>query len=208
MAGSSFASLARRAARNETSVAVDKLMDGLPPLAIHRLGDAVLREPAQRVSRVDASTRDLCRNMLRSMYAADGIGLAAPQVGVNQQVLVIDLDPETPSTPPMVLINPHIKSFGSSCDTYEEGCLSIPGVYLDVVRPTWVEASFLDERGHRRRLKADGLLGRCIQHEIDHLNGVLFVDRVRDTDALHKKLVAQGFEVAAVDSIPWNKPCQ
>ena len=153
MAGSSFASLARRAARNETSVAVDKQTGGSPPLTIHQLGDAALREPAKRVSRVDANTRALCRDMLRSMYAAHGIGLAATQVGVNQQVLVMDLDPETPSTPPVVLINPEIRGRGSSVDTCEEGCLSIPGVYLDVVRPTWVDVGFLDEGGQRRRLK-------------------------------------------------------
>lgn len=139
--------------------------------------------------------------MLHSMYAAHGIGLAATQVGVNQQVLVMDLDPETPSTPPVVLINPEIRLRGSSVDTSEEGCLSIPGVYLDVVRPTWVEVGFLDERGQRRRLKADGLLGRCMQHEIDHLNGVLFVDRVRDGDALHQALAAEGFDVAAVNRL-------
>lgn len=201
MAGSSFASLARSAARAETSVAVDKQAVGSPPLTIHRLGDAALRQPAKRVSRVDASTRQLCRDMLHSMYAAHGIGLAATQVGVNQQVLVMDLDPETPSTPPVVLINPEIRLRGSSVDTSEEGCLSIPGVYLDVVRPTWVEVGFLDERGQRRRLKADGLLGRCMQHEIDHLNGVLFVDRVRDGDALHQALAAEGFDVAAVNRL-------
>jgi peptide deformylase len=88
-------------------------------------------------------------------------------VGVHQQLLVIDLDLENPATPPMVLINPEITAQGGSICTYEEGCLSIPGVYLDVVRPSVVEVTYRCEMGRSRRLKADGLLARCIQHEMD-----------------------------------------
>ena len=131
--------------------------------------------------------------MLRSMYTARGIGLAAPQVGVHQQLLVIDLDLETPSTPPLVLINPEITTCSASVDTYEEGCLSIPGVYLDVVRPTAIQLSFRDEMGRPRTMKADGLMARCIQHEMDHLRGVLFVDRVTDSSGLNKELKDHGF---------------
>jgi peptide deformylase len=101
----------------------------------------------------------------------------------------------------MVLINPEIRSFGSGVDTYEEGCLSIPGVYLNVVRPTVVEVGFRDEMGRPQKLKADGLLARCIQHEMDHLNGVLFVDRVTDELSLNQELQENGFERAAVRSI-------
>ena len=101
----------------------------------------------------------------------------------------------------MVLINPEITAFGSSLNTYEEGCLSIPKVYLDVVRPSIVEVSYRDELGRPRRIKADGLLARCIQHEMDHLNGVLFVDRVTDELSLNEGLKQQGFDRRDVQSI-------
>ncbi len=170
-------------------------------MAIHTLGDEVLRTPAKRIGKVDESVRELARQMLLSMYAAKGIGLAAPQVGVHQQLLVIDLDLENPATPPMVLINPEITAEGGSICTYEEGCLSIPGVYLDVVRPSVVEVSYRCEMGRSRRLKADGLLARCIQHEMDHLNGVLFVDRVSDAASLEEGLKEKGFDRAHVRSL-------
>ncbi len=153
----------------------------------------MLRTPARRIGKVDEGVRELARDMLRSMYTANGIGLAAPQVGVHQQLLVIDLDPRKPATPPMVLINPEIMGASATIDTYEEGCLSIPGVYLNVVRPSRVEVSFRDEMGRPRRLRADGLLARCIQHEMDHLNGVLFVDRVTDRVSLEEELQQHGF---------------
>lgn len=197
----SFAQLARTAERSRTAVAVTKEPLDVAPLEIHTLGDRVLRQPAKRISKVDAAVRDLARDMLRSMYTAKGIGLAAPQVGVHKQLLVIDLDPENAAAPPMVLINPEIRSFGSGLDSYEEGCLSIPGVYLNVVRPTVVEVGFRDEMGRPQKLKADGLLARCIQHELDHLNGVLFVDRVTDELSLNQELQEHGFQRAAVRSI-------
>ena len=171
------------------------------PLTIHTLGDGVLRAPAKRISKVDESVRDLARDMLRSMYAAKGIGLAAPQVGVHKQLLVIDLDPENAAAAPMVLINPEIACFGAAIETYEEGCLSIPGVYLNVVRPATVEVSYRDEMGRPQRVKADGLLARCIQHEMDHLEGVLFVDRVTDELSLNEGLLEKGFQRADVRSI-------
>lgn len=197
----SFAQMARSAEQSSRSVQVPKQAADQPALNIHTLGDQVLRTPAKRISKVDESVRELARDMLRSMYAAKGIGLAAPQVGVHKQLLVIDLDPENAAAPPMVLINPEIRSFGPGLDTYEEGCLSIPGVYLDVVRPTTVDVSYRDELGRPQRLKADGLLARCIQHEMDHLNGVLFVDRVTDELSLNSELQEHGFARADVQSI-------
>lgn len=190
----SFAQMARTAEQPGRSVQVPKDPADQPPLPIHTLGAQVLRTPARRIGKVDESVRELARDMLRSMYAAKGIGLAAPQVGVHKQLLVIDLDPDNAASPPLVLINPEIRSFGSGLDTYEEGCLSIPGVYLNVVRPSTVEVHFRDEMGRPRRLKADGLLGRCIQHEMDHLNGVLFVDRVTDELSLNAELQDHGFQ--------------
>ncbi len=196
----SFAQLARTAERSRTAVAVTKEPLEVAPLEIHTLGDRVLRQPAKRISKVDAAVRDLARDMLRSMYTARGIGLAAPQVGVHQQLLVIDLDIENAAAPPLVLINPEITSVSASVDTYEEGCLSIPGVYLDVVRPSAIQLSYRDEMGRPRTMKADGLMARCIQHEMDHLQGVLFVDRVTDEGNRNRELSEHGFK--AVDVRP------
>ena len=174
---SSFAKLARSVER-AGRLQVSKEPVENPPYDIHQLGDDVLRSPARRIGKVDEAVRSLARDMLVSMYAARGIGLAAPQIGVDQQLLVIDLEIEDPESPPLVLINPEITAVGGSLCTYEEGCLSIPGVYLDVVRPSVVDVSYRDEMGRPKRLKADGLMARCIQHEADHLNGVLFIERM------------------------------
>jgi peptide deformylase len=197
---SSFAKLARSAELSGRLQVSKEPVDN-PPYDIHKLGDAVLRTPARRIGKVDDAIRDLARDMLISMYAARGIGLAAPQIGVHQQLLVIDLEIEDANSPPLVLINPEITSVGGSICTYEEGCLSIPGVYLDVVRPSVVEVSYRDAFGRPKRFKADGLMARCIQHEMDHLNGVLFVDRVTDGDKLTAGLNEQGFNPADVRSI-------
>jgi peptide deformylase len=186
--------MARAAEKTSNGLLLDKSSDQPAPLEIRRLGSRDLRQNARRISKVDDSVRDLARDMLRSMYASRGIGLAAPQVGVHRQLLVIDLDLEEAATPPLVLINPEISAAGASLNTYEEGCLSIPGVYLNVVRPSVVEVSFRDDMGRPRRLKADGLLARCIQHELDHLNGVLFVDRVSDELSLVDSLKEHGFQ--------------
>ncbi len=197
---SSFARLARSAERSGRLQVSKEPVDN-PPYDIHKLGDVVLRTPARRIGKVDEAVRDLARDMLVSMYAARGIGLAAPQIGVHQQLLVIDLEIEDPASPPLVLVNPEITAVGGSICTYEEGCLSIPGVYLDVVRPSVVDIAYRDEMGRPKRLKADGLMARCIQHEMDRLNGVLFVDRVSDADKLNSGLKEHGFDPADVRSI-------
>jgi peptide deformylase len=130
--------MARSAEQMSRGVQVPKQVIDNPPLTIATLGSQVLRQPARRISKVDEAVRELARDMLRSMYAASGIGLAAPQVGVHKQLLVIDLDPENAAAPPMVLINPEITSFGAGLDTYEEGCLSIPGcISMWCVLPWW-----------------------------------------------------------------------
>jgi len=197
----SFAQLARAADKARDTMLVPKTALETPPLEIHTLGADALRQPAQRIGKVNDQVRELARDMLRSMYTAKGIGLAAPQVAVYQQLLVIDLDLENPATPPLVLINPEITAASAGLDTYEEGCLSIPGVYLDVVRPTAIELSYRDEMGRPRKMKADGLMARCIQHEMDHLNGVLFVDRVTDQAGLQKELNENGFQSKHVQSV-------
>jgi len=174
-------------------VLVEKKKLDNPPLEIHHIGDRVLRMNAKRIAKVDAETRLLVREMLQTMYSADGIGLAAPQVGIHKQLIVIDCDPENAANRPLILINPTIKQISKQLCSYQEGCLSVPGVYMDVVRPEVIEVSYKDELGRPQSLKATGLLSRAIQHEMDHLNGVLFVDRVENQLALTEELRKHGF---------------
>ena len=185
----------------QIQVLVEKKKLAKPPLQLHYLGDRVLRQPAKRVTKVDADMRKFVKEMLQTMYSEDGIGLAAPQVGVNKQVLVVDPDPEDAATPPLVLINPVIKGSGKELCAVKEGCLSIPNVFLDVTRPKIVEVSFKDENGRPQRRKVDGLVSRVIQHEMDHLNGVMFVDRVDNALLLAEELSKHGFSPQAVQAI-------
>jgi peptide deformylase len=174
-------------------IAVEKKKLEKPPLQVHYLGDRVLRQAAKRISKVDQEIRELIKEMLQTMYSKDGIGLAAPQVAVQKQLIVIDCEPTESTNKPLILINPTIKSYGKEICTFQEGCLSIPGVYIDVKRPDLVEVSYKDEEGKPRTLKATGLLSRAIQHEMDHLNGVLFVDRVENNLVLNQELKKHGF---------------
>lgn len=182
-----------------TKVPKQKLKN--PPLQVHTLGDRVLRQPAKRISKVNDEIRQTIVEMLQTMYSNDGIGLAAPQVGINKQLLVIDLELKDENKPPLVMINPEVKSAGGDLITSEEGCLSVPEVFLDVIRPDKVEVVYRDEEGRPQRIVADGLLARVIQHEMDHLNGVLFVDRVKNAIALNKELSSHGFLTKDVQAI-------
>ncbi|NJN32698.1 MAG: peptide deformylase [Synechococcales cyanobacterium RM1_1_8] len=184
-----------------SQILVEKKKLKTPPLQVHHLGDRVLRQPAKRISKIDDSLRELIRQMLQTMYSEDGIGLAAPQVGLNKQLLVIDIDPEEASTEPLVMINPTIHSASKSQAVDQEGCLSIPGVFLDVQRPDAIEVSFKNELGRPQKLKVNDIIARVIQHEMDHLNGVLFVDRVVNKVALSEALKKQGFAVGDVKPI-------
>ncbi len=184
-----------------TVTAVEKKKLDKPPLDIHYLGDRVLRQPAKRIAKVDDKIRHTIKEMLQTMYSADGIGLAAPQVGINKQLIVIDIALDQPDEPPLVLINPKIIKSGSSLCNSEEGCLSVPGVYLDVIRPDEIEISYKNELGKPCKLKATGLLSRAIQHEMDHLNGVMFVDRVENNIALNEELNKRGFAVSTVKPV-------
>lgn len=184
-----------------SEIAVEKKKLKNPPLQLHYLGDRVLRQPAKRINKVDDEIRQLIRDMLQTMYSNDGIGLAAPQVGVNKQLIVIDCEPDNPANPPLILINPAIKQFSPEICLAQEGCLSIPGVYMDVKRPAVVEVSYKDENGRPQTLKATDLLGRCIQHEMDHLNGVVFVDRVENSLTLAQELSKNGFSYQAVKPV-------
>ena len=197
-----FSHLARKSRNNVSTTKVAKEAIDNPPLEIYKLGSNTLRTTAKRISKVDVDIRRLAREMLQSMYSAKGIGLAAPQVGISQELLVIDINFEDSAAEPLILINPEITAFGSTLNSYEEGCLSIPGVYLNVIRPSTIKLKFRDEMGRPRKMNADGLLARCIQHEVDHLKGVLFVDRVTSKEELKKELMKEGYKMK--DVIPMN----
>jgi peptide deformylase len=139
--------------------------------------DARLRAKAKPVEAKDARIATLAEQMLATMYKAPGIGLAAPQVGELLRLVVIDLRPED-KPEPLVLVNPEITAESAEQAVREEGCLSLPGQYADVTRPARVKVRYQDLTGAKREIEGDGLLSACLQHEIDHLNGVLFVDHI------------------------------
>ncbi len=140
--------------------------------------DPRLKQVCNPVEGVDTEIRDLADEMLHTMHAANGIGLAACQIGVLKRVVVMDLAREGEDPQPQVFINPEITWQSEETRSYEEGCLSIPDVYEKVVRPARVGARYLDRDGRPQEIEADGLLSVCLQHEIDHLNGVLFIDHL------------------------------
>ena len=137
--------------------------------------DPFLRQISQEVEKVDDEIRKLMDDMLETMYEAPGIGLAAIQIGVPKRVIVIDLSKEKEKTP-MYFVNPKAVIKSKNNSTYEEGCLSVPGQFAEVDRPNECHVRYLDYNGQNRELKAEGLLATCIQHEIDHLEGILFID--------------------------------
>ena len=140
--------------------------------------DPRLKKKSQPVASVDADVRQLMDDMLETMYAAPGIGLAAPQIDVLKRVIVLDIDREDTKTGPLVMANPEIVEASDEDVTYEEGCLSLPEHYSDVARPAKVTVRYLDRDGVQKDLACEGLLATCVQHEIDHLDGILFVDHI------------------------------
>jgi peptide deformylase len=149
---------------------------------------------AQPVTAVDDTVRRLMDDMVETMYAARGIGLAATQVGVAQRVVVMDLSdvPEAPKQP-LKMANPEILWTSDQDSSYQEGCLSVPGVFENVTRPDACKVRYLDEQNEVRELNATGLLATCIQHEIDHLNGTLFVDHLSN---LKRNMIIKKLEKA------------
>jgi peptide deformylase len=137
----------------------------------------VLKQKAQPVAVVDDSTRALIQDMWDSMYAADGVGLAAPQIGVLKNVIVLDTTPKQPDSTRLAMVNPELVLLEGET-TYKEGCLSLPGEAEDVDRAKVVTVKYLDEHGKPQTLKAEGLLSIAIQHETDHLKGTVFVDHI------------------------------
>jgi peptide deformylase len=140
--------------------------------------DPRLKKKAAPVASVDAEVRQLMDDMLETMHAAPGIGLAAPQVDVLKRVVVIEIDREDTKTGPLFMANPEIVDASDEDASYEEGCLSLPEHYSDVVRPAKVTVRYLDRDGAQKELACEGLLATCVQHEIDHLDGILFVDHI------------------------------
>ncbi len=169
----------------------------IKPLVI--LPDPKLRLVSTPVERIDGPLRKFADDMLDTMYDAPGIGLAAIQVGEPIRMLVLDLAKEGEPKAPQVFINPEIVESSEDRSVYEEGCLSIPDYYAEVERPAKVRVKFLDEQGKAREVQADGLLATCLQHEIDHLNGVLFIDHI---SKLKRDMVVKKFKKLAKDRPP------
>jgi len=140
--------------------------------------DPRLKKKSQPVKAVDAEIRQLMDDMLETMKAAPGIGLAAPQVGAPKRVIVLEIEREDTTIGPLFMANPEIIDVSDEDATYNEGCLSVPEHYADVVRPAKVTVRYLDRDNVQRELACDGLLATCVQHEIDHLDGVLFIDKI------------------------------
>jgi peptide deformylase len=149
-------------------------------LPIYTAPDPLLKSISTPVSEVTDETRLLIENMFETMYDAPGIGLAAIQVGVKKRLLVVDVVGRQQDEPaqPIAMINPKITWVSDHDATYEEGCLSLPEHYADVVRPAEIEVKYLDPDGKPQKMSAEGLLATCIQHEMDHLDGILFVDHI------------------------------
>jgi len=150
--------------------------------------DPFLRQKSQTVEKVDDDMRQLMDDMLDTMYNAQGIGLAAIQIGAPKRVIVIDLSKEKEKKNPLYFVNPEIVWSSKEDATYEEGCLSVPGQFAEIDRPDKCHVKYLDYDGNKRELKAEGLLATCIQHETDHLEGILFIDYL---SKLKKSLIAK-----------------
>ena len=138
--------------------------------------NTLLRQVSQPVEQVGEPEKELMNDMLETMYAANGIGLAAIQIGVPKRIIVMDLSKEENKKLPMYFVNPVITKKNNEKTIYEEGCLSVPNQFAEIDRPSKCEVEYLDYNGNKQNLQAENLLATCIQHEIDHLEGILFID--------------------------------
>jgi len=163
------------------------------PILIHP--DPRLKKLCEPVAEITADLRQLAADMLETMYDAPGVGLAAPQVGVTKRLIVMDCIKDGPPEP-MALFNPEVIWSSEDLSTYEEGCLSIPEQYADVKRPAEVQVRWIDVDGNTQERQFAGLWATCVQHEIDHLNGVLFIDHL---SALKRKMITRKVEKAQRD---------
>ena len=138
--------------------------------------NAILTEKSLNLDMVDKDLQKLMDDMLETMYAAPGIGLAAIQIGIPKRVIILDIDQKEGQKNPMFFVNPEIIEKSENSSTYEEGCLSVPGQFAEITRPEKCFIKYLDYYGQKKEIKAEGMLATCIQHEIDHLEGILFID--------------------------------
>jgi peptide deformylase len=161
--------------------------------------DPRLKRVAADVAKVDGEIRRLIDDMLETMYKADGIGLAAVQIGVAKRVIVMDIDQKDGKRNPRVFVNPKILWASEELASFEEGCLSVPDIWEEVERPARIRAEYLGRDGKKETLEADGLLADCLQHEMDHLDGILFIDhlsRLKRSIALRKLAKAKRLQGA------------
>ena len=162
--------------------------------------DKRLKVKSEPVENVDEELATLMNDMLETMYLAPGVGLAAPQVGVTKRIIVVDVGKTAEERDPLLMANPEVIWESEDWSIYEEGCLSLPEYYADVERPEQVRVKYIDQTNTERELEAEGLLATCIQHEIDHLEGVLFVDHltsIKRSMILRKLQKAKKMKVAA-----------
>ena len=164
----------------------------IKPLII--LPDPILRQISTPIETMDREVKKLADDMLETMYDAPGIGLVAIQIGVARRMLVLDVSKDGDDKMPLVFINPEVVSASDARSVYEEGCLSIPDYYAEVERPAAISVKYLDRDGKEQLTEADGLLATCLQHEIDHLNGVLFIDHI---SKLKREMVIRKFTKAS-----------
>ena len=162
--------------------------------------DPLLRKVSEPVSSVNTEIKNLMDDMLETMYAAPGIGLAAVQIGVLKRIIVIDLSKDGEKKNPLFIVNPEITFKSNELISYEEGCLSIPNQFAEVKRPSSCKVNFLDYNGKKKEINANGLLATCIQHEVDHLDGILFIDHLSKLkkDLILKKTKKQKKEIDRV----------
>ena len=165
--------------------------------------DPRLKKISKPVERVDAEIVKLMDDMLETMYQAPGIGLAAPQLGVLKRVIVVDIQREGVQTGPLCMANPEIVDVSEEDASYEEGCLSVPEHYAEVSRPRWVKIRYLDKDNEIRTMEAEGLVATCLQHEMDHLDGILFIDKI---SALKRNMILRKLVKARKDAAEAGEP--
>ena len=159
--------------------------------------DPILRKKSDPVQAVDDHVRKLMDDMIETMYKAPGIGLAATQIGILKRIVVIDISKDDEKKNPLFIVNPEIINQSKNTSIHEEGCLSLPGQFAEIERPAECTLKYIDYHGKEKKLKANGLLATCIQHEVDHLNGILFIDYLSKLkkDMIIKKLVKHKKEI-------------
>ena len=162
--------------------------------------DPILRKKSQKLETVDDELRKLMDDMLETMYEAPGIGLAAVQIGILKRLVVIDISKEGQTKKPFFFVNPIITFKSENTSIHEEGCLSLPGHFAEIERPSECHLDYIDYYGKKKTLKASGLLATCIQHEVDHLDGILFIDYLSKLkkDMIIKKLSKQKKEIGNI----------